>query len=288
MSRQKIAVVGSKGYIGRNVIERFKTSKHEVHGIASNQADELRSAEFWNRSEFDTVIWLASKVNPWIAEHRPDVVSNEVDYFTEACEVMSKAKIRLIYSSSGGAIYSAKNPPFSENSEALGFNHYGRLKAKIEKCIQESGINFSILRLSNAYGADQVATNGQAVIAAWLSRVAKAEPIVIFGNTSISRDFVHVSDVASAVEKVVDSQHANQVFNIGSGEATTLEQILTVIRQVTDTEIHFRVEESRSIDRQSVWLDISKSSELLNWQPLIALDKGIAQAWQAMNLMDQR
>lgn len=285
MDHYKVALVGAKGYIGRNSIFSLQRSGIEVAPIYSESRNELLDSSFWRNSNFNSVIWLASSINPQSAKENPKIVSEEISYFSSVCEAISESETRIIFASSGGTVYSGVELPFTEDSPASGVNEYGKAKVTQENLLRDSGAKFTILRLANVYGRDQVLNNGQGVIAAWLGQVQKNMAITVFGSTELIRDFVHIDDVSSAIVQVVNKQHNNEVFNIGSGVGTQLSQVISLIGEISDTEPVIENFDSRLFDRPEVWLDISKASSFLDWAPVVNLRDGIDATWQGMNSM---
>lgn len=283
MNSHRIAIVGANGFIGRNLVSSLANSSNQIFLYNSSHAEMMLDPTFWIQSKFNSVIWLASKVNPMVAQKQPDLASKESELFIRYVENINNSSAQMIYISSGGTVYSDQVLPFTENSKATGINAYGRHKVILENIIKDNSSNFTILRLSNAYGRDQIVKNGQGVIAGWLESVRQDKPITLFGSTTLIRDFIHIDDVTSAIEQVVNKQLGNEVFNIGSGQGTSLDQLISEITLVTEKSLEVQILESRGFDRPEVWLDISKAKKFLSWKPVINLRDGIDLTWQAMN-----
>ena len=109
------------------------------------------------------------------------------------------------------------------------------------------------------------------------------EEIMIFGDGTAERDFVHVDDVCSAIDRAIDTylpkfQEIHSIpteVNIGSGNGTTLNEVIYTISKCINRELRIRYADSRSFDVKKNVLDISLAKKALAWSPTIKLDKGI-------------
>jgi UDP-glucose 4-epimerase len=278
IAKQKIAVVGAAGFIGRNLSSYLK-----VKGFSLNlfyRSDPI--IENGNlRSDFsnaDVVIWCASQVTPISAELHPDLVEAEVESWKELLRILKlsgKSDFKLIYLSSAGCTYTSDETSYSEDHPANGTNEYGLLKLKIEKLLIESGLNYLILRIANVYGPNQPIGRGQGVIAEWINSINCKEPIKIFGDLDSFRDYVFIDDLIEVIRLCLDLNITNQIINIGSGQRTTLRELLQVISSITKQKVEYLQFGSRKVDRTGYVLNIDKINRLTGWSPYFTLKNGI-------------
>jgi UDP-glucose 4-epimerase len=87
------------------------------------------------------------------------------------------------------------------------------------------GIEATVLRYFNTYGPAQTPTPYVGVITIFVDRLLRGEPPVIYGDGEQRRDFVHVEDIVSANLAVVDGDCAGRTFNVGTGHATSVNEI---------------------------------------------------------------
>jgi UDP-glucose 4-epimerase len=278
IAKQKIAVVGAAGFIGRNLSSYLK-----VKGLSLNlfyrsgpiiENGNLRS----DFSNADVVIWCASQVTPISAELHPDLVEAEVESWKELLRILKlsgKSDFKLIYLSSAGCTYTSDETSYSEDHPANGTNEYGLLKLKIEKLLIESGLNYLILRIANVYGPNQPIGRGQGVIAEWINSINCKEPIKIFGDLDSFRDYVFIDDLMEVIHLCIDLSITNQIINIGSGQRTTLRDLLQVISSVTKQKVEYSQLGSRKVDRTGYVLNIDKIKKLTGWSPHFTLKNGI-------------
>jgi UDP-glucose 4-epimerase len=269
----KNLIFGHRGFVGKNICNKFQTE-----GIPFCVADS-RVTENWKLllPSTGSIIWAAGGFNPISAElDSQQVEKHEVHwkYFIDSLIDIDFTG-KLIFLSSGGCVYSEKKDVFVETDEAFGINAYGKSKARMEMVLKKSNLNYTILRVANLYGPMQPVGRGQGVIAEWIDRVKKSKPITLFGSGNYSRDFLFISDFCDAVKKVVNVDSRPGVYNLGSGVATSLNDIVGVLREQLKQELRIDFEPSRVIDRLHYCLDNSKFSNEFGWNPKIGIDLGI-------------
>ncbi len=135
------------------------------------------------------------------------------------------------------------------------------------------------LRFFNIYGPRQALSNPYTgVLAIFSARYLNDKPPVIFEDGRQRRDFVSVHDVARACVLALESENANgEVFNIGSGQSYTINEIATKIGEVLGkSEIEPQItEECRVGDIRHCFADISKAKSLLDYKPRVSLEEGL-------------
>lgn len=280
--------MGAGGFIGSALLRRLRASTMEVS--AFTRADPVVSAagtlaagaESWR-----TVYWLASSVNPAVAELRPDLVDADQAQFEGFLAAVRGSGLVscIVLLSSGGTVYdSATVPPYTEDSPVRPVTGYGRSKLRLEAALhglEVAGGSKVVLRVSNAYGPGQPARRGQGVVAYWLEAASNREPLVLLGHEGTVRDFVYIDDIVDALVAV--DQHSMElppVINVGSGRPTTLAELAgTVLGVVGDPQLEFRAEPPRGFDLSRTWLDVSLARDVLGWRPTTDLRAGVGEAW---------
>jgi len=135
------------------------------------------------------------------------------------------------------------------------------------------------LRCFNVYGSRQSFGPGYSgVITAFLGRLLKGEPPVIYGGGKQTRDFVHVDDVVSANILALESKsEVGGVFNIASGTAVSVRELAKILQRITSTErLKPIFTESGAGDIGHCSGDIGKAEELLGFHPKIGLEDGLS------------
>ena len=141
------------------------------------------------------------------------------------------------------------------------------------------GLQPVILRASNPYGPRQGHGGVQGVIGTFLWQVAQREPIRIWGDGSIVRDFIHINDLCELCSICGDAKFTG-VFNAGSGTGTSINDILRAIEFVTDRNIDVSYAPGRDFDVPRVVLESSSIIERTGWQARMPLTDGITDNWQ--------
>jgi UDP-glucose 4-epimerase len=279
----KIVIVGGRGFIGKSLSKLLEGLGQEVV-ILDRLNPAVTSNELSKQIDgANVVIWLAASVNPILAESRQDLIEIEISewrLFLSLLEAKNKSA-RVVYLSSGGCVYSDTKTPFTEDSEAHGINEYGRLKIRMEESLRVTELPFTILRVSNVYGDGQPHGRGQGVIAEWGNALKTGKKLKVFGSLNSFRDYIHVDDVCAAIIQAIQLEDQRHVFNLGSGIPTSLGEILEIFLSLGIDHTQILYDEKRTFDRNGYFLDISKLTGALNWQPEISIAPGLSTILQS-------
>ena len=225
---------------------------------------------------------MASSINPLVAENDRSAVQHDADTVRAALADLRLADspARFVLLSSGGTVYDPLSPPpYSEQSPVAPKGAYGRAKRALEALVLQTRPGSTVVRVANAYGAGQPLAPGQGVLGHWLRALRAGRPIQLFGSRSTARDYIHVQDISSGLLGLHGTPDAPTVVNLGSGRATTLGELVDVLRAVVG---QVEVEElpARSFDVERTWLDISVARRELGWEPQVDLTEGVTEMWQ--------
>jgi len=183
---ETVAVIGAGGFLGSALTIVLGRARAQV-------AEYTRSVPFLppggelhrGVAQARTVFWLASSINPAVAEARPDQVHADRKAFEGLIASVGflTNPPRLILVSSGGTVYDpTQPPPYSEGAPVRPGCAYGRAKLELETLLAGAGLppgRAVTLRVANAYGPGQPAARGQGVLAHWLRSAATGEPLVV-------------------------------------------------------------------------------------------------------------
>ena len=195
---------------------------------------------------------------------------------------------KIIFASSGGTVYGIpKTLPIPETHSTDPICSYGICKLTIEKYLNLfnylHGLKHVILRLGNPYGKRQKSNNVQGAIAVFLGKALRGEEIVIWGDGSVARDYFHVNDLTDAFAKAVEVDTQSNIYNIASGMAVSLSEVVKTIERVIGKKLMIRNIQGRKFDVPTNCLDISLASKELGWQPKTSLEDGIKWTWEWLN-----
>lgn len=273
-----VAIVGSKGFIGKNLCNYFSDQGYTITQYNSNLPFDLNDLKLRQEiHSIDVIIWAASKVNPAIADKSPELVLNEFESWTNSLSLLKLENWqgRLIFLSSGGCVYESGIAPFSEEDPAEGSNAYGKLKSRMETQLRYSGLKHAILRVSNVYGPYQKHGRGQGVIAEWMNCIKNDKPLLVFGSKDNFRDYIYVLDVCRGIDSVLEIE-SSDTYNLGAGVPTTIGQLLTIFNESARKKLEVIEYSSRNYDRSGFFLDIGKFEKAANWEPNIDIKTGIS------------
>lgn len=116
---------------------------------------------------------------------------------------------------------------------------------------------------------------------ALLRRALSNQEIEIWGDGSTVRDFLHVDDLARLFVRVMESDHEG-TFNAGSGDGTSVQEMIELVAKVTGRNLRLRYRPSRSVGVPASVLDCALANRTFGWTPEISLDAGLARTWDWM------
>jgi UDP-glucose 4-epimerase len=191
----------------------------------------------------------------------------------------------VVFTSTGGAIYGECDGPASEDAPRHPISPYGIAKLCAEEYVsgwgRTHGMRNVVLRLANVYGPRQEAGLEGGVVAIFLERMARGEETLIFGDGGQTRDFVYVGDVVRAL--LAAAGREGGVFNVGTGEETTVLDLHRACAGVTGVGAEPRFEAARLGDVRRSVLDVSHAEHELGWRPEVTLEEGLRLTWQSLN-----
>ncbi len=145
---------------------------------------------------------------------------------------------------------------------------YGATKLSIEHFLHVyrhlHGLEFVSLRISNPYGERQNPQLALGAATVFLHRALAQQPIEVWGNGSVVRDFIHARDVANAVY-LATKENVTGVYNVGSGVGVSISELLQEISTILDMELHIRWLDGRPYDVPRIVLDSSKLKATCGW-----------------------
>jgi UDP-glucose 4-epimerase len=298
-------VLGGLGFIGSHIVDALVAGGHEVtvFDLPNVTTKNLKqcldgvrivSGDFKNVRDLsvamegiDIVIHLVGTTVPGPSNENPiyDVESNIIGTLKLLQKAIQKKVKKIIFASSGGTVYGvAQKIPIPETHQTNPICSYGITKLAIEKYLalynQLYGLNYVVLRAGNAYGVRQRINGVQGAVAVFLGKVFRNESITIWGDGSVARDYVYVSDLVAAFMRVIDLDANSKIFNIGSGHAYSINEILSVIRDVTGRKPRVEFAPNRKLDVPINCLDIRRAEVELGWKPQIPIKEGISRTWK--------
>jgi UDP-glucose 4-epimerase len=293
-------VLGGSGFIGSTVCERLLQDGHQVRVLARqklsrswyfgpNKNLEWIQGNFLNIHDLrtavqgmDAIFHLVSSTVPQHANDDPiwDVQTNLVGTLQLLQVLREKPVAKIIFISSGGTVYGLpRYLPINEDHPTNPITAYGITKLSIEKHLQmfthQEGVPHLILRVSNPYGPRQRIEKGQGAVGVFLHHVLAGEPIEIWGNGEAKRDYIYISDVSESIVQSLTYQGKQQVFNVGTGEGISLNNLLDLIEEVIGQPVQRIYRPARNFDVPVSVLDNTRIRKELNWEPKVDIREGL-------------
>ena len=234
-----------------------------------------------------TVVYAAGNSVPAADEHHPGRAAAEVTPLVSVLESVRRAPgASLIFLSSGGAVYGEPDViPVPETHELRPLSVYGAAKAACETYLRyyarRHGVNATSLRCGNAYGPGQLPGRGQGLVGELIHAGEEGRTVEIWGDGSVRRDYIHVTDVAHAIAALCGRPDLPLAVNVGSGQATSVLEVVALVSEVMDRPIDILTGSPRPFDVQRVALDITRLQHLIDFAPL-SLRDGIGLTWATM------
>jgi len=296
-------VTGGAGFIGSHLVDALLARGEEVHvldNLATGSRANLASAAELHDLDIrdDALEQVVARVRPEVVFHlaaQADVGTSverplfdaDVNVLGTVCVLEAARAIdaRVVFTSSGGAIYGECERPAREDDEPEPLSPYAASKLGGEAYLATwnrlHGTSHVTCRLGNVYGPRQLPTLEGGVIAIFLDRLRDGRETEIFGDGSQTRDFVYVGDVVGALLAAAASP-ASGIFNVGSGIATTVLELHRLCAEAAGVEQAPRFSDPRPGDLQHSVIDPSRAASELGWHAEMTLPKGLAATWNAV------
>jgi UDP-glucose 4-epimerase len=294
-----VLILGGTGFIGSNLCHSLLKRGYKVRimdrtmkkmdfdssGIEFIEADFIQVHDFKPfLQDIDVVFHFISTTVPATSNGNKvfDISSNVCSTLRLLDDIIQTNVKKIIFLSSGGTVYGqSEMNPIPEEYPTNPICSYGIQKLTIEKYLyyyyHEYGLDYQIIRLANPYGRGQNGKNGQGVIPIFIRKILRNEEIQIWGDGLTTRDYIYIDDVIAAVCLLLEYTGSNKILNLGSGQGSTLIDIVNVISEVVNKEPNIRFLEARSIDVKTNVLDITKITQVLCWIPQKKIKDGIRQ-----------
>lgn len=200
-------------------------------------------------------------------------------------EAAREAGARLLFSSTGGALYGdADQVPTPETEPAWPVSPYGVAKLSFEHYLHcyhvAHGLGYAALRYANVYGPRQNPHGEAGVVAIFCLRLLTGEPAVINGDGTFTRDYIYVDDVVRANLAALDSDEIGH-FNVGTGRQATTNQVFHLLVDHLGLDVEEIHGPNRPGDQRTSALDSRLIEQRLGWRPEVSLEDGIGRtaAW---------
>jgi UDP-glucose 4-epimerase len=291
-------VTGGAGFIGSHVVEALLARGDEVHvlddlskgtrervagGATLHVADIRDPDETFDAVRPEAVFHLAAQADVRTSVERPDYDADvNVLGTTRILEAARRHDAKIVFSSTGGAIYGECDGPAPETAPRQPLAPYGTSKLCGEEYLATwnrlYGTHHVSLRFGNVYGPRQEPHGEAGVVSIFMGLLRDGGVPTIFGDGSQTRDYVFVRDVVRAM-LAAHAHDAGGVFNIGTGAETSVLELYDAIQQASAVERAAEHAPARLGELQRSVLDASLAERELGWAATVDLPAGLAETW---------
>lgn len=299
----RVLVTGGAGFIGSHLTDAFLARGDEVtvvDDLSSGRAERVDDRAVLHKlsiTDASSLRALVRLVQPALICHlaaQIDVRASVGDPGQDAevnvvgtirvLEAAHDAGARVLFASSGGAIYGRDAPiPSTEDVLPLPESPYGVAKLCAEQYIglynRLHGTRHSIMRLANVYGPRQNPGGEAAVMPIFCSAAISGQALTIYGDGTQTRDFVYVGDAVRGFLAAADDERPG-TWNIGTGTEVSVLDLVRVISGIAAQPLHPQLGPPRTGELNRSVLAVSRAARDLGWTADIQLAAGVGEVYR--------
>ncbi len=306
MTTEKMAVTGGAGFIGSNLAEHLVSQGFSVVVIDNFLSGKESNLKGWTENAADRIAVLRMDINetdrlreafrgvryvfhqaaiPSVPRSIADPKATERANISGTLSVLIAARdagVRRVVAASSSSIY-GDDPNLPKKEEHVGrpLSPYALSKIVTEEYCrlfyQLFGLETACLRYFNVFGPRQdPKSEYAAVVPRFSTRLLAGRAPTIYGDGEQTRDFTFVANVVDANWKAATHPNAvGEVFNIGCGTQTSLNQLIQYLNQILGTRCRPKYEPARAGDVRHSVADVGKAKRLLDYSPAVSLQDGL-------------
>jgi UDP-glucose 4-epimerase len=302
MNMKRVLVTGGAGFIGSALVPELEKHGYYVYVLDNLSFGKRELLDIPDDRFFLADITDPSMVQKVMMEIAPHwIIHLAAIHFIPYCNqnpyesaniniqgtinILDAAKkidcLEKVLFASTAAVYPIVDTPIAETFATNPLDIYGLSKLAGERLMNEfyleTHIPSIVCRFFNAFGPRE--TNPH-LIPEIHRQVVDGKRIIQLGNLDPKRDFIHTSDMSSALRLLLEKFDLGiDTFNIGSGIEYSVRDVVKAFERAIGEPIEIQVDPARvrKVERQHLCADMGKLSEFLNWKPAVNLDRGIQQ-----------
>jgi len=308
LNGKKILVTGGAGFVGSHIVDRLSSQNDVIvldnlfSGSPQNLAKSKDRIKFVKGDVLDKALLkdLVKDVEYifHLAAHVGNIRSIKDPYFDMEVNIKGTLNLleacrdshikRLVYAGSAACYGEAKYLPIDEDHPLYPESPYAVSKLAAEKyCFayyKVHGIPIAVVRFFNIYGPRQDTSEYANAISIFLNKFKKGQPITIYGDGEQTRDFVFVGDVVNGnLLAAVQPAAVGGAFNISTGKATSINQLVDAIRKVSGSQGNITYLPARAGEIKHSRADIKKAKKVLGFQPQTSFKDGLSLTWKELS-----
>lgn len=294
---ENILIIGGFGFTGLHLINKLENphrkiivySQHnnDIYGLVNNFSsityergditDAIRLDEVIQKYKPRVVVDMAAFTGIIKCHNDPQKAFTVNVYGTfNVITSLVKIKSHLIFLSSREVYGESSNSYTTEDDPKIPNNIYGLTKLQAENIIlwanKRYGLNYTIIRPTNLYGPGGDKYGAQILI----KKIINDEKVQIFGGTQ-RMNFIHVEDVASAIERIISDQSSlSEIFNVGSHDDLTINEFVNLVAKIAGKKPIIEYKPMRETETLDFKVSIEKIIKTLHWAPQMNLEVGLS------------
>jgi len=296
-----ILLFGAAGFIGTNLalklledpdnkITLADVNKDYFHPVLQNNSNAiLVETAIDEQTDFSSLLAGQNVVYHLVSTTVPTTSNQQIADELRANVVMTARLLdacvscgvgKVVFISSGGTVYGKETAcPLCENTPTNPISSYGIQKVTIEKLLYlynyMHGLDYRVVRLANPYGPYQRPNGVLGAVTTFTYKALRSEPITVFGDGSVIRDFLYIDDAVRGIIQIANSDAPHKTFNLGSGYGTSIRQVLSCIESTLQLPLQIQWLPGRKVDVPVNYLDISRFEQTFGALNAISLEQGI-------------
>lgn len=299
VKHKKIMIIGAAGFIGTNLTRRLLRDDNRLICVDLPGSDlkcaeefgaEVLRADISNITEefltalkgVDILFHLVSTTCPTNSNiNIPDEVNANIVSTLRVFDACVEAGVgKVVFLSSGGTVYGkVKSGLISEDHPTDPISSYGMQKLVIEKYLnlyhELYGLDYRIVRLSNPYGPYQRPDGIQGLVAACTWKVLHKEPVEIYGDGSVIRDYIYIDDAIEGILNIAMRSSRFRLYNLGSSIGTSVMEVVENVGRVLNTNPKIHKTTARDVDVPVNVLNIERYTSEFGNPVTVDFDEGI-------------
>lgn len=299
----RVLVTGGAGFIGSHLIDRLLGRNHKVTVLDNlstgrienikERVDEeslvfvngdIRDRDLVNKcmENQDALIHLAAITSvPFSVANPKETFDVNVTGTENLLRASVENKVRKVIFASSCAVYGEPDYlPTGEEHPWRPISPYAASKADASRLCDEyrksKGLDTTTFQLFNVYGPGQTNNGYGGVISQFTKQISSNQAPIIFGDGEQTRDFVYVEDAIDLLIKALDADLPGSMYNVGSGNATTVNDLLRTMSRVFGSQARNPMYmPSRTGDIRRSQADIRRVASELGFTPRVGLEDGL-------------
>ena len=293
MHFKKVAIIGSRGYIGSE-LSKFFENKFDLTLVSSKSSNnKIENQNFLTKVILanDYIIFL-SNINSINENEKYPLKNYKVSIFPlkKICNISNKLKkkIKIIYFSSS-SVYGMQNGTINEDSITKPTCNYDFQKLLCEEILKENKskyLKYTILRLGNIYGPSEKKTRSKdrGIVGQIIKSAITDNKIYIYGSGNYCRNYLYIEDLVKLIFLIIKkNKFKNQIYNVGSHEFITLKKIFFLISKIVSKKIKVKVkimykkwpEKHFKIEKRNFKLSCARLRKELDWKSSTTIIRGV-------------